>query len=327
MANTVDGEDRKPGPTNKVREKVFGKSYNEVLLFLKHEDDKINRVLTALAFLTTAGVTLYIFSRSDEKAYADFPTFGNTGVHIDDYFFASFIIGVALSVALALVSLDPTSFLPFFLRHPHDEPADEHSLLYYAAIARHPNWSDVYGEEALYEHYLRSLHADTHRLARRAVHKVRRFGTASAAVQFTVVALALLGASRLNHVSLHGRWVLITAILITYAVMPIIDFAYFWGLHFPDVRREEVHGSVPPGDKQTTERLRDAFLFYMPFIAVAVLGLVLKHRDWEPVTFALFGTLLLRLLARFEWDRVTPWLQRSVMATLAIVGIIWFWCG
>jgi hypothetical protein len=43
----------------------FKESYNEPLLFLKHQDDKINRVLTALAFLTAAGVTLYIFSRSN----------------------------------------------------------------------------------------------------------------------------------------------------------------------------------------------------------------------------------------------------------------------
>jgi hypothetical protein len=51
------------GACSKV-EDPFKQSYAEVLLFLKHQDDKINRVLTALAFLTAAGVTLYIFGRS-----------------------------------------------------------------------------------------------------------------------------------------------------------------------------------------------------------------------------------------------------------------------
>jgi hypothetical protein len=133
-------------PDDGTREKVFEKSYDEVLLFLKHQDDKINRVLTALAFLTAAGVTLYIFSRSDTAASADFPTVANVEVHMDDYFFASFIIGVAVSVALALVSLDPTSFVPHFFGHHHQGAPRKHSLLYYDAIARHEDRDSVYDE-------------------------------------------------------------------------------------------------------------------------------------------------------------------------------------
>ena len=87
------------------REKVFSKSYDEVLLLLKHEDDKINRVLTALAFLTAAGVTLYIFSRSG-KGGPDFPSFGGADIKMDDYFFACFGVGVAMPWRW---SLDPTS--------------------------------------------------------------------------------------------------------------------------------------------------------------------------------------------------------------------------
>jgi hypothetical protein len=38
---------------------IFEKSYDEVLTALKHQDDKLNRTLTAIAFLTAAGVTLF----------------------------------------------------------------------------------------------------------------------------------------------------------------------------------------------------------------------------------------------------------------------------
>jgi hypothetical protein len=38
---------------------IFQHSYDEVLAALKHQDDKLNRTLTALAFLTAAGVGLY----------------------------------------------------------------------------------------------------------------------------------------------------------------------------------------------------------------------------------------------------------------------------
>src|SRR4051794_32943287 len=37
------------------RADVFARSYDEVLAALKHQDDKLNRTLTALAFLTAGG--------------------------------------------------------------------------------------------------------------------------------------------------------------------------------------------------------------------------------------------------------------------------------
>src|SRR5437764_717220 len=41
------------------RSEVFARSYDEVLAALKHQDEKLNRTLTAIAFLTAAGVTLF----------------------------------------------------------------------------------------------------------------------------------------------------------------------------------------------------------------------------------------------------------------------------
>ena len=135
---------RPAATSSDVQANVFWHSYSEVLLFLKHQDDKINRVLTALAFLTAAGVTLYIFSGSDRLSQADYPRFTDSGVRIDDYFFGSFIVGVAVSVALALVSLDPTSYFPRFLGQT---AVGERSLLYYAAInEQSDDWGELLSE-------------------------------------------------------------------------------------------------------------------------------------------------------------------------------------
>jgi hypothetical protein len=292
-----------------------GQSYDEVLLFLKHEDDKINRVLTALAFLTAAGVTLYIFSRSDPNAYADFPRFANSGVRVDDYFFGSFIIGVGLSVALTLVALDPTSFLPGFLSEPPQRK--DRSLLYYRHIAAfdRDEWDKVFAASDFFERYVESLHHDAHRLSKRAMHKVRRFGLASPVVQLTVAALALLGVARLIHVSTHGRWILLTAILVGYVVLPIVDFTYLWFLDFPDLR----------GDRKEWTDVGLALLFLLPFIAVEIAGLITRYRDWEPVTLALFGTVWLRWVERFEWRRLPSWVQPVVMMATALVASLWLW--
>src|SRR3954452_18910551 len=113
MGEGSEGNHKDTGmaPSATIQKEVFDRSYSEVLLFLKHQDDKINRVLTALAFLTTAGVTLYIFSRA-KPASPDFPQFANSYVHADDYFFGAFLLGLFASVVLALAALDPTSFTP-----------------------------------------------------------------------------------------------------------------------------------------------------------------------------------------------------------------------
>ena len=324
----------------KTQKDVFGQSYSEVLLFLKHQDDKINRVLTALAFLTAAGVTLYIFSRSDASAYADFPTFANAGVSLDDYFFASFIVGVAVAVALSVVALDPTAFEPKFLesggkKPEKNGPGSESSLLFYGAIAgsRRDEWQELLkkGESELFGVYVRSLHADTHRLARRARHKVRRAGTASSVVQFTVVALALLGVTRLNHVTESGRWVLLTAVLAGFVITPLIDFAYFWIVGFPNVRTDE-YQILPDvrlpttSRKETYGRLGRGLLFFLPFIGVALAGLIIEYKDWEPVTFALFGTLLLRLVERLKVQGMKGWPQIVGMGAVAAAAGVWFWC-
>jgi hypothetical protein len=281
--------------------KIFKESYTEVLLFLKHQDDKINRVLTALAFLTAAGVTLYIFGRA--KPAPDFPVFANAQhVTVDDYFFGSFLFGLFFALAFAIVALDPTSVVPRYLH-----PTESTSILFWHAIARRTTeeWNGLRGQSAAMS-LADSFHADARRLSHRAAHKVRRFGQATAFVQFTVASLALLGLMRLNHVSMHGRWVLTTGLVTAYSGLPIMDLVYQRRLNFPGVGCEYV--SAPARGRMWF--FAKLYLFFVPFFVVSAVALVLRFEDWEPVTFALFGALLLRLVAH------------EVPAKLAAVSVV-----
>jgi hypothetical protein len=225
-------------------------------------------------------------------------------------------VGVSLSVALTLVALDPTSFTPGFLGAP--PKPEQRSLLFYRHIHAFDRcaWDKVFTAPDFFDRYLQSLHQDAHRLSLRAMHKVRRVGLASPVVQLSVAALALLGATRLIHVSTHGRWILITAILIGYVLLPIVDFGYLWFLDFPELRghREEWRG-----------RLGLALWFLLPFVAVEIAGLITRYQDWQPLTLALFGTVWLRWVGRFEWRRLPSWVQPVVMTATAVGAALWLW--
>jgi hypothetical protein len=266
---------------------VFKESYTEVLLFLKHQDDKINRVLTALAFLTAAGVALYIQGRTNSPLL-----FANHDVEADNYFFASFLFGLFFALSIALVALDPTSVVPRYL-----DPEGSTSILFWQSIGGRESeqWAATRGPGAAAS-LADSFHLDARRLAHRARHKVRRFGQATAFVQLAVVSLTLLGLIRLSNASEHGRWVLATVLLTLFSAMPLIDFEYQRRLNFPDVGSEYVRAAKGrlAGRSILWYAKRN---FFLPFFIVSTVGLILDFSHVEPVTFALFGTLLLRLLA------------------------------
>jgi hypothetical protein len=307
-----------PPLSAKERAEIFRESYRETLLFLKHQDDKINRVLTALAFLTTAGVTLYIFSR--KPASPDFPQFANAYVRADDYFFGVFLIGLFASVVLALAALDPTSFTPRFV----GIVTEPKSILFYRAIdgMKPAEWDAVLDDPHLQRRLAEDFHRDARRLSHRATHKVRRFSSANAVVQLTVAALTLLGVMRLNHVRTEDRWWLATALLIVYIALPVMDFIYLRVYNFPGVGREYA-------DAWTSVR---AAVFYGPFFIVALLGLLHAHRDWQPVTFALFGTAAIRRLAQvkqvgsLEVGEHHVWFSLGAAITFALAGAFWLFC-
>ena len=91
---------------------VFEHSYNEVLAALKHQDDKLNRTLTALAFLTAAGVTLFLslerIAEPREPVY-----FAEGGPSVTAVMFVIFLAAVALALLTALAAIGPGTPLRF----------------------------------------------------------------------------------------------------------------------------------------------------------------------------------------------------------------------
>jgi hypothetical protein len=312
---------------------VFEESYTEVLAFLKHEDDKINRVLTALAFLTAAAVTLYIFSRGPlAPSTLDLRHTELTGA---DFFFATFLVGLALALLSAIAALDPTSFYPRFLG-AQDEPE---SLIYYRAIGQdqlpadspwrergadtgEARWDQIGGarEWSLREALAHSYHTDARRLSHRAFHKVYRFSECNAFVNLAVMSLALLGISRLEFGSASLRWWIISTMLVMYSWAPLYDYWALVRQNFPDIGREYI------GRPWRAE----IFVFLLPLSIMSTL-LLAKFTDyWPSLAFALGGTAFVRLLS-LHGRRWRPFgVQGPLIASTAAAGLgifvfVWLW--
>jgi hypothetical protein len=330
-----DAEAIPPSPIAppEVRSDVFGRSYNEVLLFLKHEDDKINRVLTALAFLTAAAVALYIFSgRGSAPATL---ALRDSSLTAADFFFASFIIGLALALLSAIAALDPTSFYPRFI----GSSGEPESLLYYRAIgqdelAPDSPWRErcADGEERwvalasasageLRELLARSYHVDARRLSHRAHHKVYRFTECNTFVTIAVVSLALLGVARLDPASESLRWWVLVALLIAYSWSPTYDYSMLVRRNFPDV-----------GPEYAGDPWRPTVVFFFIPIAVVSTLLLLKFKDhWPTLLFALCATGLVRLLSlhlrkQRIWGAPVPLILSLLGAFVGLVIFGSMWC-
>lgn len=204
---------------SKQRKEIFEHSYDEVLSVLKHQDDKLNRTLTALAFLTVAGVALFP-KLSDEST-----RFNNAGPEVSALFFVAFLIAVAIGVIVTLTAIGPGRPLP----NPpsssaHHEP--EPSLLYYAAISRDPQWEETtFGRPTkdLMETLAKNFHKEAKAISYRVNYKVARIREANAWVQFAIVALALMGIFGVSGLSPSAKWWTATALLTAVIAMPFWD--------------------------------------------------------------------------------------------------------
>jgi hypothetical protein len=161
-------------------------AYGEVLGATTHQDEKVGRMLTAVAFLTAASIAFVNLTgvRLDRRFVVDSHT-----RPLVAFAFGGFALAVVASVTLLVAS--------HLSSHQSLHDQGDTSLVYFNSIAAAKDaaaWEArwVLTPDALRAEMARNYRDQTHRLALRARHKYRLMYQASAALMF---ALFCLGAT------------------------------------------------------------------------------------------------------------------------------------
>jgi hypothetical protein len=189
----LEGYHPAESPTNaaevaQLKFELARRSYEEVLDATKHQDDKVGRFLTAIAFLTTGAITLIASGNGLKRTFSVLD--GPAHPYLAWSTGAFFILTLA-SVALLLLCLSTPLKLPRRRRDPMDE-----SLLFFSYISarRIDDWKNDWeiDEQKLRDRMTQDYVREAHNLAERATAKYRH--TYEAAWLF-VVGLLFLGVS------------------------------------------------------------------------------------------------------------------------------------
>ena len=196
--------------TEKVE--VFRTSYTEVLTALKHQDDKLNRMLTALAFLTAAGVAIFVQVDSVVQ-------FDHRGPSVGAILFVVFVGAVALALLSALSAIGPGKPLDA-------EGNGRPSLLFYPQIAR-DDWTAMRRKSPreLEQLLVKNYHSEARDIAYRVRYKVARARESSAFVQLAIVSLMLLGVFQAQPLSATTRWWIASGLIIVVLLGPFLELA------------------------------------------------------------------------------------------------------
>jgi hypothetical protein len=190
-------DDMPPELTDEDRKLALLKDgYKEALDATKHQDDKIGRLLTAIAFLTAASLALANLSGGQLLA-TRFDAGSTLRLGLISLFI--FLACVAFSVALLMVSLTTPLQVPGFStteRQPVPEPSDV-SQLFFLDIARlgKDQWKKKWERTAAeLENELPSMYVrEVRNLALRTKFKYDRTSEAVAIFTFGLLSLALAG--------------------------------------------------------------------------------------------------------------------------------------
>jgi hypothetical protein len=281
-------------PIEKV--KVFERSYAEVLAALKHQDDKLNRTLTALAFLTAAGVAVYVNLEEPD----DVVQFSGTGPSVTAVLFVVFLGAVALALLTALAAIGPGRPLA------KANTSASKSLLFYPLIAMNGEWDKFLGwsDDELDKELTRHYHAEAFDIAKRVRYKVGRARESGAFVQLAIVSLTLLGIFETRPLGLAACWWIATGLI------TIVLLGQLWEL------LQMKHYGYENAD------WGGIATWMLVAVSLVVAGLVLAQvlgRDhWTALSYA----LVVLVLSRFALvrSRAAPWLIRG--ATLGAVAAV-----
>lgn len=185
-------ERRRPVSAERTRRlNVLSKGYDEVLDAVKHQDDKIGRLLTGLSFLTAAtlavaglGGARYVTRRFDVDPWGDVP--------LALIFLGVFIGAVVLAVSLLLAAFSTPLRLPG--QRPQGNGSD--STIYFYDIARQDpdEWHRTATRGAVADIEARRVvdyAVETHNLAARAKYKYDRVSEATTILVTAMLALVL----------------------------------------------------------------------------------------------------------------------------------------
>jgi len=294
----------------KDRAAVYGKSYDEVLAALKHQDDKLNRTLTAIAFLTAAGVALFA-----NVAIKITPpvTFSESPRNVTSFFFLTFLGGVVGGLIVALAAIGPSDALPV-LRKKAPPAADWPSLLFWGRIIEDPGWDASVEDprhetEWLHECLARNLHSEARTIANRIAYKVARSHESGAFVQIAILSLSLLGVFSIEQITLTARWWIAAALLTAMLTMPLWDVLHMWRFNFSTA----VH-----------ERAVSYLLVAVSSACGAVLlfGAPSWKLHWWAIFYALPAILASRL-AVLDWRFAQVCLTAAAAGGIALLLLAW----
>ena len=187
-----------PGLPTTQRFELAHLAYDEVLDATKHQDDKVGRVLTAVAFLTAGSVALLSQQSNTEYRFQ----VGSHQVPLVALLAGIFLGCVSLTVLLLLLSVSSRLKLPPGSSRPRGARADGESLIYFNVVAdlTLPDWQarwDV-DDATLLERVTTNLIDETHNIAERV--KVK-YGRSDEAVVVFMLGLLFLATSAICFVA------------------------------------------------------------------------------------------------------------------------------
>lgn len=174
-------------------------SYQEVLDATKHQDDKINRLLTTVAFITAAALALTTLGHDSAPITAAFVLDGRQSLPLAGIGLAGFLAGVTVSVILLIVSMTTPLVLPGgsnpltpAIRYV---PGPKTGQFYFNEISGSalPAWHRKWRQDIalLKRERNDSLVRETHNLAVRTEYKYQRSNAAVAVLSFALLSFLL----------------------------------------------------------------------------------------------------------------------------------------
>jgi hypothetical protein len=318
-----------PSETDKKLDMIVY-SYGEVLDATKHQDDKIGQLLISISFLTAATLALAAL----ESGNFIMRTFAVAPYKLPLALIALivFLIGVAWSVMLLLVSLSTPLRIPGITRPERDKPIDwvngiRASQIYFYEMSQVSvdQWEDKWSAsvEDLKRERLRSLIRETHNIGVRTRAKYDRTTEAVGLLSMALLAFAL---SIVFVAIVAGTPSSSQAITLTWWQRLIIGWVfgcYAWLQTLGQIRynRQAVDEAPASNAKSPQRRKSRAEIWYAVAVGLLMIDMLEFDRSWSWLGIWIAVTIILALcyLGAFLFTSSKPrTLRKTLVAAKAM---------